>query len=156
MDGALMEVGPYRLKDNTTLEYNEGSWDEFANLLFIDQPVGTGFSYVNGDQYIHELDDMANHFITFLEKWFALFPEYELDDVCKPSPFSPTPALCSILTKRERSISPENHMRVSTSHTLLKRSKRETKKQTDKPHGTSEDLLSAMAGFLPQNSIRPT
>jgi carboxypeptidase D len=84
MDGALMEIGPYRLKDNETLEYNEGSWDEFANLLFVDQPVGTGFSFVNTNSYIHELDEMANQFITFLEKWFALFPEYERDDVRTP------------------------------------------------------------------------
>ncbi|KAF9887441.1 Cell death protease [Aspergillus nanangensis] len=81
MDGALMEIGPYRLKDNTTLEYNEGSWDEFANLLFVDQPVGTGFSYVNGNKYLHELDEMSAHFITFLEEWFKLFPEYERDDI---------------------------------------------------------------------------
>lgn len=81
MDGALMEVGPYRVKDDQTLEYNEGSWDEFANMLFVDQPVGTGFSYVNTDSYIHELDEMSAHFITFLEKWFEIFPEYERDDV---------------------------------------------------------------------------
>lgn len=81
MDGALMEVGPYRVKDDQTLEYNEGSWDEFANMLFVDQPVGTGFSYVNTDSYIHELDEMSAHFITFLEKWFEIFPEYERDDI---------------------------------------------------------------------------
>ena len=82
MDGALMEVGPYRVKDDGTLQYNEGSWNEFANLLFVDNPVGTGFSYVNTDSYLHELDEMADHFITFLDKWFKLFPEYEHDDVC--------------------------------------------------------------------------
>lgn len=76
-----MEVGPYRLKNDHTLEYNPGSWDEFANLLFVDQPVGTGFSYVNTDSYIHELDEMSAHFIVFLEKFFELFPEYERDDV---------------------------------------------------------------------------
>lgn len=81
MDGALMEVGPYRLKDNHTLEYNEGSWDEFTNLLFVDQPVGTGFSFANTDSYLHELDEMAAQFVTFMEKWFAIFPEYERDDV---------------------------------------------------------------------------
>lgn len=81
MDGALMEVGPYRLKDNHTLEYNEGSWDEFTNLLFVDQPVGTGFSFANTNSYLHELDEMAAQFVTFMEKWFAIFPEYERDDV---------------------------------------------------------------------------
>ncbi|KAG0136652.1 pheromone-processing carboxypeptidase KEX1 [Tuber indicum] len=81
MDGALMEVGPYRLKDDHTLVENEGSWHEFANLLFVDQPVGTGFSYVNTDSYLTELTQMSDHFIKFLTKFFELFPEYESDDI---------------------------------------------------------------------------
>ncbi|KIX08421.1 uncharacterized protein Z518_03077 [Rhinocladiella mackenziei CBS 650.93] len=81
MDGALMELGPYRVKEGGRLEYNEGSWDEFANLLFVDNPVGTGFSYVNTDSYLHELQEMADQFLIFLEKWFALFPQYESDDL---------------------------------------------------------------------------
>lgn len=80
-DGALMEIGPYRVKEGGKLEYNDGSWDEFANLLFVDNPVGTGFSYVNTDSYLHELQEMADQFIVFLEKWFALFPEYADDDL---------------------------------------------------------------------------
>ncbi|KAK4121362.1 alpha/beta-hydrolase [Parathielavia appendiculata] len=80
-DGALMEIGPYRLKDDQTLAYNEGAWNEFANVLFVDNPVGTGFSYVDTNAYVHELDEMADQFITFLEKWYALFPEYEHDDI---------------------------------------------------------------------------
>ena len=88
MDGALMEVGPYRMKDEAHLEGNPGSWAEFANLLFVDQPVGTGFSYVNSDSYLHDLDKMAEQFIVFLEKFFAMLPEYSHDDVgC--SPFRP-------------------------------------------------------------------
>lgn len=81
MDGALMEVGPYRVRHGGNLEYNNGSWDEFANLLFVDQPVGTGFSYVNTDSYLSDLNQMADHMLIFLEKWFTLFPEYENDDV---------------------------------------------------------------------------
>ncbi|EGX46187.1 Cell death protease [Orbilia oligospora] len=80
MDGALMEVGPYRVKDGK-LSYNEGSWHEFANLLFVDNPVGTGFSYVNGNGFLHELPEMAKHFVIFLEKFFEIFPHYEKDEI---------------------------------------------------------------------------
>lgn len=76
-----MEIGPYRLIDDNHLVHNNGSWNEFANLLFVDNPVGTGFSYVDTDSYVEELEVMASQFITFLEKYFALFPEYERDDV---------------------------------------------------------------------------
>ncbi|KAI0543913.1 Alpha/Beta hydrolase protein [Xylaria curta] len=80
-DGAMMEIGPYRLKDNDNLTYNNGSWHEFANLLFVDNPVGTGYSYVDTNSYVHELDEMADQFVIFLEKWYKLFPEYEHDDI---------------------------------------------------------------------------
>lgn len=76
-----MEIGPYRLKDDHTLEYNDGAWNEFANVMFVDNPVGTGFSYVDTDSYLHELDEMADQFVIFLEKWYRLFPEYERDEV---------------------------------------------------------------------------
>jgi carboxypeptidase D len=63
-----MEIGPFRVKGENLVE-NDGSWNEFANLLFgtqlwrkmimvVDQPVGTGFSYVNTDSYIHELPEV--------------------------------------------------------------------------------------------------
>ncbi|KAF4455519.1 carboxypeptidase d [Fusarium albosuccineum] len=80
-DGAMMEIGPFRLKDKDQLVYNNGSWNEFANLLFVDNPVGTGFSLVDTNKYISELDDMADQFVEFLEKWFALFPQYDRDDI---------------------------------------------------------------------------
>ncbi len=84
MDGALMEIGPYRVLEDGQLKYNDGSWDEFANILFVDNPVGTGFSYVDTDSYVHELDEMADQMVTFLKKFFALFPEYESNDVSLP------------------------------------------------------------------------
>ena len=76
-----MEIGPYRVKDPDTLVLNKGAWNEFANLLFVDNPVGTGFSVVDTDSYVKELTDMAAQFVTFLEKWFSIFPEYAQDDV---------------------------------------------------------------------------
>lgn len=79
-----MEIGPYRVKttsDGQHLEYNDGSWDEFSNLMFVDNPTGTGFSYADTDSYLHELTDMASQFVVFLENWFKLFPQFEQDDV---------------------------------------------------------------------------
>lgn len=81
MDGALMEVGPYRVNSDGTLRLSNGSWDEFANVLFVDQPVGTGFSYTDTNAYLHEMDEMAEQMVRFLEGFFEVFPEYEHDDV---------------------------------------------------------------------------
>lgn len=79
-DGALMEIGPYRVRGDD-LVYNNGSWNEYANLLFVDNPVGTGFSYVDTNSYLKELDNMADQFLSFMEQFFEIFPEYEDDDV---------------------------------------------------------------------------
>ena len=76
-----MEVGPYRVNEDESLRYNNGSWTEFANLLFVDNPVGTGFSYVDGDSLLHELPEMADQFVAFLEKFFTMFPEYANDEL---------------------------------------------------------------------------
>lgn len=84
-----MEIGPYRVTNDHLLNHTDGSWDEFANLLFVDQPVGTGFSYVSTGAYVSELGEMASQFVTFLEKWFELFPHYEKNDVR----LSPTPVI---------------------------------------------------------------
>lgn len=88
-DGALMEVGPYRVKDEQNLVLNNGSWNEFANLLFVDNPVGTGFSFVDTDSFVRELDAMADQFVDFLDKFFAIFPEYDRDHVSTPPPPEP-------------------------------------------------------------------
>ncbi len=74
----------------------ESQWNILAALLiyhsvmFVDNPVGTGYSFVDTDSYVHELPDMANQFVQFLEKWFALFPEFEHDDVSYTSPMTRT------------------------------------------------------------------
>jgi cathepsin A (carboxypeptidase C) len=68
------ENGPYKfMDDKKTLTSNEHSWNSNANLLYVDQPVGTGFSKgpiihldTNEDQIA---EDMAKFMIGFLEKY---------------------------------------------------------------------------------------
>jgi len=83
-DGGLMEIGPYRVRQGGKLESLDGAWNEFANLLFIDNPVGTGYSYVNGNDYVHNLEQMADQIYIFLDKWFTIFPEYMHDEASFP------------------------------------------------------------------------
>lgn len=73
MDGALMEAGPLRINEDNKVVYNEGSWHKKGDIVFVDQPGGTGFSYT--DRYDTELDQIRHDFLTFLEKYFEVFPE---------------------------------------------------------------------------------
>ncbi|GAA5912118.1 hypothetical protein JCM6882_003058 [Rhodosporidiobolus microsporus] len=77
-DGGMMEVGPFRLVPNSggELVEAEGAWNEYANVIFIDQPVGTGYSYMATNAYTHELPEAAQHVIEFLVRFYQVFPEF--------------------------------------------------------------------------------
>lgn len=78
MDGLWLELGPLYLNSNgDTVSLNPFSWHNAANLLFIDQPVGTGFAFTKSKAGYASNDDMINnHFYTFLSEFFALHPRY--------------------------------------------------------------------------------
>ncbi|CAF4022817.1 unnamed protein product, partial [Adineta steineri] len=79
--GAWTEIGPFRFLDKNTIVTNNGSWHLYANLLFIDQPIGTGFSYVDRGMFIEELDVMAEHFLNFFDRYVEIFPEFLEEDI---------------------------------------------------------------------------
>jgi len=41
----LAENGPYSLTHNLTLQENPYGWDVNANVIYVDQPINTGFSW---------------------------------------------------------------------------------------------------------------
>ena len=40
------------MKGPNATERFEHSWNELANVVFVDQPVGTGFSYADHGEYV--------------------------------------------------------------------------------------------------------
>ncbi|KAI5949624.1 KEX1 [Candida jiufengensis] len=75
MDGVLLENGPYRVNKLRKLEVNNGSWHKISDMVYVDQPVGTGFSFTSKNHYVHELDQIGQYFLKFLEKYFEIFPQ---------------------------------------------------------------------------------
>ncbi|KAK9100119.1 hypothetical protein Scep_023549 [Stephania cephalantha] len=79
-NGEAMEIGPFQVNsDGKTLHLSNYSWNQVANLLFIDTPVGTGYSYSNDSQDVLNNGDekTAIDSLEFLLKWLERFPEYK-------------------------------------------------------------------------------
>ncbi|KAF8314741.1 alpha/beta-hydrolase [Clavulina sp. PMI_390] len=76
-DGLMMEVGPWRFEGKDNLKQKEGGWEEYAHVLYLDQPPGTGFSYTSTGSYLHELSEAADYVVEFLRNWYEVFPEFK-------------------------------------------------------------------------------
>ncbi|KAL7213128.1 hypothetical protein ACSBR2_015774 [Camellia fascicularis] len=77
--GATQEIGPFIVDtDGHPLKLNPYAWNTEANMLFLESPVGVGFSYSNTTTDYDNLGDdfTANDAYTFLHKWFIKFPSY--------------------------------------------------------------------------------
>ncbi|KAF5393141.1 hypothetical protein D9757_001118 [Collybiopsis confluens] len=79
-DGLMMEVGPWRMDGKGGFKVAEGGWEEYATMVYVDQPAGTGFSYTSTDKYIHTLEQASDQFIEFLRNFYKIFPEYKRMD----------------------------------------------------------------------------
>lgn len=81
LDGALLENGPLRITTSGQVTWNTGTWVTRANLVYVDQPGGTGFSLPDYDGTSNDnmkditLFDIGNQFVEFLDQYFELFPE---------------------------------------------------------------------------------
>lgn len=53
---------------------NPYSWHTKYNLLFIDNPVGAGFSYTDPDGYCRNITQVGDQLYIGLKQFFELFP----------------------------------------------------------------------------------
>jgi cathepsin A (carboxypeptidase C) len=85
MLGMFTENGPYNFKynadsvnDRFIFEKNEFSWNNNANVLYLDQPIGTGFSTVDSFfKYRWSEWDVAYDFYMFINHFMQKYPEYK-------------------------------------------------------------------------------
>ena len=76
MDGLFLELGPFKLASNGKIILNEFSWHQFANIVFLDQPVGTGLSYTSSGSYARNDNDVNEQFYNFLVNFLNLFKAF--------------------------------------------------------------------------------
>lgn len=64
-------IGPYYITNKYTLWPNQYGWDKVSNIIFVDQPIGTGFSYSTDKRDIrHDQHGVSNDLYDFLQGFF--------------------------------------------------------------------------------------
>ncbi|MED6203292.1 hypothetical protein PIB30_114030, partial [Stylosanthes scabra] len=75
----LIAVGPWLVTESiTTLEPNPGAWNNLFGLLFLDNPIGTGFSIASSPQEIPtDQEGIAEHLYVAITRFLRLDPVYK-------------------------------------------------------------------------------
>jgi len=79
----MQENGPYSINDDgETFTKSEYSWNREANVLYIEQPAGVGYS-ICGDKTECKFDDnnVAEDNLVAVLGWFEKYPEYKGHDL---------------------------------------------------------------------------
>ncbi|KAJ8432479.1 hypothetical protein Cgig2_012697 [Carnegiea gigantea] len=78
--GATQEIGPFLGDSNDReLKFNPFSWNKEVKMLFLESPVGVGFSYTNSSSDFDNIGDefTATDAYEFLQNWFLKYPTYQ-------------------------------------------------------------------------------
>lgn len=73
--GLFFELGPSSINKTLHPVYNPYSWNSNASVIFLDQPVGVGYSYTGGDEVKNTLTAAKDVYV-FLELFFQKFPQF--------------------------------------------------------------------------------
>lgn len=72
------EQGPYRIDKHAQVTINPHAWNEYASVIFVDQPVGTGFSYAdNDDEYVHNEKQVGEDMYEFMQAFYEEMPQFK-------------------------------------------------------------------------------
>ncbi|XP_037069561.1 probable serine carboxypeptidase CPVL [Pollicipes pollicipes] len=81
MFGLFVENGPFSVDAKMRLHPRDFSWHNTHSMLYIDNPVGTGFSFTKSDDgYANNEEDVARDLYSALAQFFTLFDSYQGND----------------------------------------------------------------------------
>lgn len=88
--GLFMELGPCRIPERggkltpgppiNGTKWHPQSWTNRANVFFIDQPVGVGYSYSKTDLKVYTTEEAAKDVYAFLRVFFSAFDKFKTND----------------------------------------------------------------------------
>ncbi|PIA27944.1 hypothetical protein AQUCO_07400052v1 [Aquilegia coerulea] len=81
--GAFMEHGPFQPGENGQLVSNKYSWNLASNMLYVESPIGVGFSYSNTSEDYNSWNDTltAEDNLMFITNWLEEYPKYKNSDL---------------------------------------------------------------------------
>ena len=78
MTGNFYEFGPWQIGSDMQLHKNNNTWNNRYALLFVDNPVGTGFSIAEKDEDIPmNQEHVVAHLFSVLTEFFQLNPSFQ-------------------------------------------------------------------------------
>mmetsp|Transcript_2737 Transcript_2737/g.5707 ORF Transcript_2737/g.5707 Transcript_2737/m.5707 type:complete len:509 (+) Transcript_2737:174-1700(+) len=76
---AMMENGPCKVERDemgkARAHLAKFGWNNKANVVWVDQPAGVGFSYGPDDAVLSSHDEVADNMLSFLFRWQERFPD---------------------------------------------------------------------------------
>lgn len=76
--GNFEEIGPFDRNSN----FRNTTWIKHVNVLFVDSPVGTGFSYVeNSSQFAKDNNQIARDLVQLMKNFMEKFPKFKKNQI---------------------------------------------------------------------------
>ncbi|XP_006457521.1 hypothetical protein AGABI2DRAFT_139843 [Agaricus bisporus var. bisporus H97] len=75
--GLFMELGPCRVKDENSTVVHPEAWNNNANVFFVDQPIGVGFSYADYGEVVGTTEEAAKDIASFVAIFFEHFTKFK-------------------------------------------------------------------------------
>ncbi|XP_075526674.1 putative serine carboxypeptidase CPVL [Dermacentor variabilis] len=72
----FLENGPLGINATGDLYYRDHSLIKDFNVIYLDQPVGSGYSFDDHGRYPATLDEASEQVLTFLKRFLRIFSEY--------------------------------------------------------------------------------
>lgn len=77
LTGLFLENGPFQVKSKHGLKFRSQSWIETHSIIYIDNPVGTGFSFTKDGGYLENEAQVGEQLYEALLQFFQLFPNLQ-------------------------------------------------------------------------------
>ncbi|KAJ7612594.1 serine carboxypeptidase [Roridomyces roridus] len=75
--GLFMELDPCRISDANGPSFHPESWNTNANIFFVDQPIGVGFSYADYGESVSTTEEAAKDIAAFVFVFFEHFTKFK-------------------------------------------------------------------------------